>query len=183
MGGAGIRNAVVSSEAKSFHRKDASLVLAFFWLSGICFGGIIFLSADSHSLLWMRSVSATSVSIVNLLGVTLAPILVSIAAEYLRVLYLLYPVCFFKALQFSFVSCGLLCSFGSAGWLIRLLLLFHDVFSVPMLYFYWLRCLHKGGHDFSAGLAVFLLSAVFLIFSVDICYILPFGACLINNIV
>lgn len=161
-------------------RKGASLSLAFFWFGGLVCGTVMYLSADSASFLWMRRLPFASVSIIELLCVTLIPVLASIAADYLHVLFLLYPICFLKALQFSFVACGIVSAFTDAGWMICLFLLFHDLLTTPFLYYYWKQCLR--GRSVSPAYPGFLFSTAFLICSVDYRLILPFWASLIGGI-
>jgi hypothetical protein len=87
----------------------------------------------------MRSGSYDAVSIVNLLTVTLLPFLFSAFAVYIRSYGLLAVLCFIKSVCFGFVSSGLLMAWGSAGWLIRLLLMFSDLICLVPLWWCWIH--------------------------------------------
>ena len=47
--------------------------------------------------------------------------------------------CFFKAFSLGYCISGVCILYGSAGWLVRLLLLFSSTVSAPVLYWFWLR--------------------------------------------
>lgn len=48
-------------------------------------------------------------------------------------------IAFAKAFCFAYVSAGLMVSFGSAGWLVCILLLLGDGAMLPLLWLYWYR--------------------------------------------
>ncbi len=54
---------------------------------------------------------------------------------------MLLIVAFAKAFCFSYVSAVLMLSFGSAGWLVCILLLLGDGMTLPLLWWYWYRIL------------------------------------------
>ena len=131
--------------------------------------------AGDSFLSLMRSASLRSVSIVNLLLITLLPFLFSALIVYIRGVRLLAGLCFIKGLSFAFVSGGLLAAYGDAGWLIQGLYMFSDVFTLIPLWWCWLqlygegsilgrKCLMIGG--IVAGCIVFL----------DYLYVSPFLA-------
>lgn len=154
-------------------RKGCHFVLAFFWLTGLVSGILVCLSAGDSFVSWMRSTVYWSVSIVGLLFVTIFPFLISAFAVFISRPGLLLPICFCKAFLFSLVSMGTVQAFGSAGWLIRCLLLFSDCVSVPLLYWYWLRFL-PGTRTFCGWETVAILALGALIGSVDYRIISPF---------
>lgn len=171
--------------ARFLHRKNIlsicnrrDLLLAFFWLSGILAGIRMYACSGISFASWMRG-SLGAVSIVSLTTVTLLPFLLSAIAVSLSCRWLIYPLAIGKGLSFSFVSMGCLCSFGCSGWLIGCLFCFSELISVPMLYWFWLRCLRGKGKGFAAEVTL-LCSLCFLIGSVDYCLVSPFLAMLIN---
>lgn len=160
-------------------RKAYPFFLAFFWLCGLCSGIMAFALADISFFPLMRSFSDCAVSIAGLLWATL-PFLISAAAVFLVAPWLVYPVCFAKAFLLSFLTCGIYSIFGSAGWLICMLILFGDLVTVPLLYGYWLYALSEKGLFRKTSVA-FALSALLLVYSLEHRFISPFAAHLINN--
>lgn len=122
-------------------RKWADWILAFSWLSGLGAGALVFRFADDISVSLMRSAAESPVSIVGLLICTLLPFLFTAFAVYLSLPRLLIPISFCKAFAYAYVSCAVLTAFGTAGWLVRALLLFSDTCCAGLLYGCWMRCL------------------------------------------
>ena len=166
-----------SSEQEPVHRKMCSLFLAFSWIAGLLCGAFLFLSVEDSSFLWMRRLPERSVSIVSSLCVTLFPILISVFAVSLRAIFFLYPLCFLKALQFSFVSCGIVCAFGDAGWLIRWLMLCSEILLLPVLYGYWLQCTARRKQN-AVPVSILILMAAVVRWWTDTQFIMP----LVGNI-
>lgn len=161
-------------------RKGRTMVLALAWLLGLVAGYELYLSMDSDISSLMRGVSHDSVSIVGLLLSVLLPFLCSAFAVFISLPGLLIPIGFGKACLLSFVSFGILLSYGSAGWLFRLLLMFSDIFTAPLLYWYMHRHLQPDSR-FSMPESIAVLSVSILIGSIDSVYILPFLAGMINS--
>lgn len=159
-------------------RKFYCPLLAFFWTSGLASGiWAWFLSGEFITPL-MRSSAYGSVSIVSLLCVTGLPFLLSAFAVFLSSEWLLIPIAFGKGFFFSLISMGTTVSFGCAGWLVRLLLCFSDIVSIPLLYWFWVRCLRNDGSRLIY--LTFFTGALFLLIgSVDYYMITPFLADLI----
>lgn len=124
-------------------RKGSRNHLAFSWIAGLLFGSLAYLAAGEWSLSLMRSALYAPVSIVGILCVSLLPFLISAYAVFLSNFSLLLLISFAKAFLFSFVSLGIWVSFASAGWLMRILLLFADWTCLPLLYGFWLRSLSR----------------------------------------
>lgn len=160
-------------------RNGCCFVLAFCWLAGLVCGILVCLSAGSSLSSWMRSTVFGSVSIVSLLFAAILPFLLSAFAVYISKPALLLVICFCKAFLFSFVSLGVYQAFGSAGWLIRLLLLFSDCMLIPLLFWYWHRHL-MSKCSFCVWESVFVLALSVLIGSIDFSIISPFLVSLID---
>ena len=160
-------------------RKEARFALAFCWVSGLICGIWVFLTADTSLFFMMRSIPTGALSIVSLLCVTALPFLLSIFMVSISRPFLILPLCFCKALLFSFVSLGIIQVFGSAGWLFQHLLLFSDCAAVPILYLYWLRNMSGANLTFSWE-TVFFLALGCLSGSVDYRIIMPLLAHLID---
>ena len=160
-------------------RKGYRFVLAFFWIVGLLCGITVYISAEDSLFPVMRSISFHAVSIVSLLCVNLFPFLLSAFAVSSSKTVLMLLICFSKAFLFSFVSLGISQTYGSAGWLIRSMLLFSDCLTTPMLYWFWLR--HLPENRPYVGWETFGMSALgILIGSVDYRIISPFLASLIE---
>lgn len=123
----------------SGHRKYATSILAFSWTSGLAIG-LCAMAADPFGPAFYQAVSI-SPSFFSIISILLLPIALSMAAVFAGHRWLLFPLAFLKALTFAYVGWSVLSTFGSAGWLIRLLLMFSDCASVPLLLWYWSKAL------------------------------------------
>lgn len=161
-----------------FRRKN-SLLLAFVWTLGLIGGIYAIFAADHFPVSLMHGFSSETMSIVHLLSLTALPFLFSILAVWAIKPALIMMLCFVKAFLFSYVSLGILQYYGSSGWLIHFLLLFHECASIPILYFFWLRGLYDIGffHNFEG---VLLVSLGLLVGSIDYSIISPFLAHVID---
>lgn len=155
-------------------RKGYPVLLAFGFMLGLFAGCLIFFSAESESASWMRAAADSRVSIVGLLSVILLPFLFSAFAVFIGQPWLLLPMAFCKAVSFSMVSLGLMVSFGSAGWLMRILLMFPDLLTLPLLFFFWLRC--ASGEGLKVWSCLGCLMVALAIGSMDFYIISPFLA-------
>lgn len=160
-------------------RKCGRFFLAFVWLGGLVCGILLSLSAGQTYISWMRGMPLAPVSIVGLLLVSCLPFLCSALAVLFGKAILVLPVCFGKAVLFAFVSFGVLQSSASGGWLLRWLVMFTDVALMPVLYFFWLRCL-VGDRRIRFGHIFLLVAVVFLIAVVDCSIVSPFLVGLID---
>ena len=125
----------------SLHCVPWGVVLAFCWCLGFIFGVFLFLYAGTPGVSLMHRMLFGSVSIVSLTGIGLLPFLFTAYAVFISRLRLLFLMCFCKACLFAFVSMGICAAFSSAGWMMRLLLLFYDTVCCVLLYFLWYRLL------------------------------------------
>ena len=160
-------------------RRVYAVFLAFALLLGVILGSLCSGFAEPVLFLLMRTAAESRVSIVCLLPVMLLPIFLSAFAVSSSKTVLMLLICFSKAFLFSFVSLGISQTYGSAGWLIRSMLLFSDCLTTPMLYWFWLR--HLPENRPYVGWETFGMSALgILIGSVDYRIISPFLASLIE---
>lgn len=154
------------------------LLLALCWCAGLLGGCLAFLNWGMAENSWMRGVPGGTVSIVSLVEITLIPFLISAFAVCFSMAWVIYPVCFCKAVWMGFVSLGILQAFGAAGWLVRWLLLFSDLLGAPLLYGFWLR--HLPGRPVASVWETGMHLAVFaLLGSVDYRIVSPFLASLL----
>lgn len=160
----------------SFTRCKVSLyILASVWTLGLLSGIWVFASADGSLLSLMRSAAYGSVSIVSLLIMTGLPFLFSAFAVYISCPWLVFPIAFCKGLCLSFVSLGILLSYGNGGWLMGFLVGFCDVVTLPLLYWFWRCCFRDKDPLWRCRC---LITAAFLILagSVEYSLIQPFLA-------
>lgn len=153
-------------------RKDSVAFLAFLWTAGLIFGTVTSFYAGNSVFSLMCGALYSPVSIVRLLSAMLLPLLFSAFAVYFSGAWLLIPIIFLKGFSYAYLAFGILSSFGSAGWLIQLLLIFSDTLMLPVLWIYWLRVLKDGQHDLLIR-TIPAVSAALLIGSFDISVISP----------
>jgi len=116
--------------------------LPFVWLSGLVCSVALYFKAAPDFLPLMRG--SSSVSIVGSIFAASLPFLISAFAVLISKPWLLLCVAFLKTFFFGLVSLSLLLDYGSGGWLIRQLLMFHEIFSIPIFYIFLRRLLIAG---------------------------------------
>lgn len=166
----------------SNHRcKSRVMLLAFLWISGLLCGTLFVLAAEDPFSSLMRTVAFNRVSIAGLAAVLVFPLIVSAVAVYMAVPTFILPICFVKAFCYGSSMFGASAAFGSAGWLMRLLLLFSDsCMMVPLLWF-WCRHLTGRRDSLKRDLAVCAVFAVF-IGIIDYFLVSPYLAELMNSL-
>ena len=159
--------------------RSSRWLLACVWCCGLALGIYVFWNAGDSSASLMRMAANSPVSIVSLLSVLIFPFLASAAAVLLYKPWLLLAAAFVKAYALAFLSLAVICAFSSAGWLVRLLLMFSQFLSVPLLCWFWIH--YISGRIRPAPAVLFLMAAlIMLIGSVDYCIVSPFLAGLIE---
>lgn len=145
------------------------------WVLGL-FAGLWFGSSyGSGFVSLMRSALSQPVSIVGILAVYCFPFLLTAFAVLISRLELLVLLAFCKAFLFSACACLVELSFGSAGWLIRLLLVSRWI-TAPLLLWLWLYLAdrrEKSAYAFSVCALWGILAG-----ALEYCYVSPFLAML-----
>ena len=143
---------VLNRRFANFCRKYAVHALACSWILGLLFGIQVGQIAffDFSSLADTFHIS-TSVSLV---AVLFFPVVTSILIVYTGLDWLLPAVVFMKSFSFAYVSWILICDFGSAGWVIQLLIMFSDCVSLPFLWLFWCGLLRRKQHLISISVPV-----------------------------
>lgn len=159
-------------------RKGSVSFLAFGWILGLVSGFLFSLYAGDSLSTTMRAAASGCVSIPGLLSAIFLPLLFSAFAVYISQPWLLIPIAFGKAFLFSYLGVGVMAAFGSAGWLIRWLLMFSDSCSLPLLWWYWLRAV-SGQRCFAVRNTAAAFAVALIIGSVDYCMVSPVLANLI----
>lgn len=152
-----------------WQRKGRCLFLALFWYLGLLCGSFY---AAVSSFFTMHSIMHGAITIGTHIAAAILPFLLSAFAIYISVPALVLPICFVKSFLIAFVSMEILHSFGAAGWVYCVLILFGNYAVLPFLYWYWLRHYSKM-RPFSVKEFILLLFVVVLIALVSIYVILP----------
>ena len=153
-------------------RKKRQLLLAFSWILGLGAGALAFRYAGDILVSLMPLAVHSQLSIVSLLLSISLPFLLSAFAVFISCPGLWLVVGFGKAFAYSYLVCGVLACFGSAGWLIRWLLLFTDSCSAALLYGYAARFV-PGLQVFSPAGLLGCLTVVALLVGIDYVYFSP----------
>lgn len=155
-----------------FYYRFGKLFLVLSFVAGLLFG-LLFYNAGNTGSSLMQGICCYSLSIVLLLPILILPLFLSVIAVCLSQPWILLFICFGKSFLFSFVSLHIFNIFGSAGWIIRLLVIFSELFVLPIHYWFWNR--HISGIRRCDIVEVFcVFSGIVLIGSIDCCYISPF---------
>lgn len=158
---------------------EPPVALSAVWTMGLMSGVFLLSCVRDSAPALMRPAVYGQVSIVGLLGGILLPFLISWIATSLSMLWLLYAVCFFRAALFGFCALGISLGFGSAGWLVGLLVLLPDALTMPALFWFCLRRLNGGGRAWvrDAGICCICIAVAG---AVEICLAAPFLAELLS---
>ncbi|MBQ6997092.1 MAG: hypothetical protein IJN60_01800 [Oscillospiraceae bacterium] len=119
--------------------RHRALPLLFFCVLGLLLGTLLAAHADESVFSWMRRVHFDQVSIVFSLAAQLLPFLIAAYAVSISRPWLLYTVCGCRLFCFAYLGALVWNAFGTAGWLVRFLLFFCDIFLVPLLCWYCFR--------------------------------------------
>ncbi len=127
--------------AALWFRSDLSLLI-FVWLAGLLLGTMA-IWLDPFFFSWMRPQLSDRVSIVSSIVAAVFPFLLAALAVHINCKVLLLILAFLKT--FSFAFCGFLIfhAYGSAGWLLRFLLMFTDICILPIFCWYCIRSIEK----------------------------------------
>ncbi len=154
-------------------------LLCSIWLGGLAFGVFTAAGLDDTYFHLMLPFDSHGLSIFRQLAVVYLPFLFAAYAVSIDQTKLLLVLCFLKAFVFSFCGYLIFRMFGSAGWLVRFLLLFTDVFTIPALFWFCIR--HVEGQILNAkrDLIICILLATMVV-CIDYFAVSPFTAELID---
>ncbi len=149
------------------------------WLLGLSLGTFTAAFVDDSVIYLMRPTLSGRVSFFRHFAAMCLPFLFAAYAVAIEKTWLLWILGLVKAFGFSFCGYYLCYAYGSAGWLVRLLYLFTDICTVPVLIWFCLR--HTDAPKPSAKRDVAICIALVLIaVSLDFFVISPFWADLLN---
>ena len=115
-------------------RSDVTL-LFFFWLAGLVIGTLVLVPDPPL----MRPQPQAGVSIVSAIVTTILPFLLAALAVHINRKKLIWFICFLKAFSFAFCGALIWSSYAGAGWLVRFLLMFTDICTLPVFCWYCIR--------------------------------------------
>ena len=147
------------------------MVLVVLWTIGFICGVSCAACADNLSSL-MRACCDVGVSIVGLFFVPFFPFLISAAAVYCSAPLILYLTGLCKSFLVGFCICAVHSGFADGGWLVSLLLLFTDIFTAPVLFWFQLRWV-SGDGKYIVRDGVLALAWFAAVSAVDHFWILP----------
>ena len=164
--------------SSSFHsRKDPSVLLAFGWILGSVIGLLLAVNCDPSVIYGIRGILAGEFSVWRMIFVIISPLVISFLAISHFSIWLLIPIAFVKGMAYAFVSALVFIAWGSAGWLIRLLLIFSDTVSAPVLLYFWLSSCRSGSKDLGLRF-IPAASWIILACAIDYRYVSPLLAVL-----
>ena len=133
------------------HLRNEPCKTAFAWFFGLFLGTIVAAELDCYFASLMRPFLLDRVSIVGQLVVCFVPFLLIDYAASRSLPVVIYAFCFCRAFIFSASGVLIQNCFGSAGWLMRILLQFSDICIIPLLcWFSFYRTCKKGYSRHSA---------------------------------
>ena len=160
------------SESSFSRRSTCTWLLTFLWIAGLMMGIFLALRIDESVITFMYSVVSRPASIVSSLLTTSLPFLFSAIAVFISKPGLLPVIAFCKAAAFSLVSLMALRTFGTAGWMIRCMVMFADICTLPFFYSFCRRHICRSSH-LSIFDGSYLITSI-LICSLDVYCITPF---------
>ena len=169
----------VSSVFHSIFCRRKLLLLALCCCLGFFCGTIAAYRSDDTYFSMMLMALASHVSIPGLIASVSLPFLFSAFAVFTGHSGLLYGLCFVKMLFFGLSCAAVHLAFGSAGWLVLLLLCFSDCCAVPVLCWFCIRSISGNSRSFCCDFTV-CAALIAAIVAIDICVISPFLASLID---
>ena len=134
-------------------------------------------SGNTYILL-MRMAASRPVSIAGSAVSVLLPFLVSLFIIVHSKPWLVYFICGIRIFLFSAAARALDCAFGSAGWLVRLMLQMTDLCLIPVLIWFSLLSLVRKPTKHVMTCCILFAAAIGML---DYCVISPFLANLINS--
>ncbi len=159
-------------------QRSCKTALCISWIFGLMFGIWLSAVAGDSFFLTMRGADFSAVSIPGLLLVTALPFLITATAVFLSQPWLLICLVLLKAAAFGFCACGIIAAYGSASWLVSILLMFTDLCALPQLMWLWLRHGDMTKKALWGDLSL-CLSMVMILGILDYSFVMPFAASLL----
>ncbi len=151
------------------------IVWTFGLLSGLY---VVSESNDSARSVFLLFLSSRS-TLVGLILTQMFPLVFSCFIFWLSKPNLIHLVIFIKAFLFAYCAFGIVLAYGTAGWMIRWIILFSSSCSTLPLLWFWCRNFTKKGESYCQDLLVCAFSLI-LICVFDYLAVLPLAKRLVN---
>lgn len=162
-----------------YFRRNPRTLLAISFVSGLVAGTAVSSSAGDLIVRTIPDALSVSGSLSGILTAALVPFALSALAIVMGRPALLYPIAFWKAFLTGFLGFAVLAAYGSAGWLVRSLMLFTECLTLPVLLIYWFLHLSPERLSVPLSTAAAVFAAV-LTGTFDYCIVSPFLAAVIS---
>lgn len=156
-------------------RKKTWLVLALIWCLGLVPGLAVGIKAGEPFWCVLREAPYGVASVMGLIGAMMFPMVLSALVLWLEQTWCLYLLAFAKAFLLACTGAGIVMAYGSAGWLVRMLLMFSDCCAAPLLLLFWASQLMGDHHRWIGTIPATLLVGCF-----DYYMVSPFLAALLS---
>jgi hypothetical protein len=140
------------------------------WIGSIILGIVVCRHSCGVLASLMYESVFTGMSIFGSVLVTALPLLISALVLDRLGGWLLLPLCFLSGFFQGFFGFASLISFGNSAWLVRPLLFFSSLFTLPLLWLFWIHYIRRG----SLRCFPFFLLAAVAVRWIDISFIAPF---------
>ncbi len=156
-----------------FRFYQSKYVISCFFTFGLLLSFLAASAVGEALLPAMRMVQFSHVSIIGLLSALIIPVFISAFAVYSNESWIIPILAFLKSFTFGYCAFAITAAFGSAGWLVRYLILFSDIHLICILWWFWLRHYPEKGKRILLDTAIAVTTAVFICL-LDLLLIEPF---------
>ena len=116
--------------------RASKYLLPLSWLGGMLLGFSFALLAKDVLLQQFFGILYAQTTFVSILLASVFPYLLCALFYWLEQDWMIYFICFFKSACFMYCALAVGVACGSAAWLVRVLFLFTDCCTIPVLYYY-----------------------------------------------
>ena len=149
---------------RDLRKCSSASLLTSIWLGGLLTGTVLtFLSLEHMSVL-SAFICQSFFTMPRKFLTGILPFLLSAIAVYFSRPGWVYCICGIKAVLFAACSVLICNYYGQAGWLACGLFMFFDIYSLPLLFFYWLWILSDRRDRNIRVSMIFLIPILVLIF-------------------
>ena len=159
--------------------RSNTVLLWIVWIIGLLLGALLAPAPSDPSFFLIRPYLSGEVSIVSHLTAVSLPLLLAAYAVNINKPILILLISFLKAVHFSYCGCLIYTIYGSAGWLVRFLFQFADIFAVPVFCWFCIRQL-SGTSKYQNRERMVCIGLTFFFAITDILLISPFLAKLLH---
>ena len=144
-----------------------------FWILGILTGLYVTITPPASYLSLMQGLEIQPLSIVSRFAVLFFFLVISVVFTFYNNNILLVVIVFCKAFLLAYAWRWFGIAFRDAGWLVCFLLMFFDICTVPVLFYFWLRCF-AGDMQVQTRSIIYLAVYGLIIFCIDMYWVSPF---------